>query len=177
MREEAEEAQDAQVILGNTHRGIADETHRPAVDIGQSADEIDDVAVCIDVERVHGQVAAFRIGLPVGGKGHLRMPAVGLDVAPQRRHLERRPIDDQRHRAVRQPGRHRLDAGSGSALHHRFRPQRRGDVDIAHGNTQQAVAHRATDHPAHGAVAVQQRQHPRQGGIAKPVLASKIGHA
>ncbi len=70
------------------------------LDIGKPADEIDHLAVGIDIERIDRQVAPFGIDLPVGAEGDLGMATVGLDVAAQRRHLERLAIDDQRHRAV-----------------------------------------------------------------------------
>ena len=55
---EAEEAQDAQVVLGDAPLGIADEAHAAGAQVGQPAERVDHRAVRPGVERVHGEVAA-----------------------------------------------------------------------------------------------------------------------
>ena len=63
--EEAEEAQDAQIVLPDAGFGIADEAHAPFLQILEPADEIDHLSVGLCVERVEGKVAPLGIALPV----------------------------------------------------------------------------------------------------------------
>ena len=55
---DAEEAQDAQVVLGDAPRRVADEAHAAGAEVGQAAERVDHLAVRAGVERVHGEVAA-----------------------------------------------------------------------------------------------------------------------
>ena len=58
---EAEEMQDAQIILANALACIADEDDAPLHEIRISAEGIDHAAVGCAVERVHGEVAPLRV--------------------------------------------------------------------------------------------------------------------
>ena len=89
-RREAEEAQDAQVVLADALVRVADEAHPPGVEICIAAERIVDGPLAVAVERVDGEVAPARVLGPVVREGHGGMPAEGLDVAPERRDLERR---------------------------------------------------------------------------------------
>ena len=84
---EAEEAQDAQVVLADALGGIADEAHAPRREIGVAAERIEHLAVGVAVERVDGEVAPAGVGRPVVGEGDGGVAAVRLDVLAQRRHL------------------------------------------------------------------------------------------
>ena len=111
-RMEAEEAQDAQIILGDARRRIADEAHAPRREIGEPADivvhacrrRVTDSALMVKSRRSAS-------ALPVAAERDLGLAAEGLDVLAQRRHLERPAVDHHRDGAVLDAGRHRLEAG------------------------------------------------------------------
>ena len=65
---EAEEAQDAQIVLGDARAGIADEAHAARFEIGKPADVVVHRAVGIDRQRVDGEVAPLRVALPVAAE-------------------------------------------------------------------------------------------------------------
>src|SRR5690554_7255668 len=83
-RREAEEAIDAQSVLGNARRSVANETHDASAGIFGSAQRIIECAVRRAVKRIEGEVATARILGPVAAEGHDRPPTVGLDIAAQR---------------------------------------------------------------------------------------------
>ena len=88
---EAEEAQDPQMILGNSLQGIADEANVALAEIVEAAEIVEDLAgPRVGRQRVDGEVAPRGIFFPVVGEGDGRAAAVGRDVAAQRRHLVRR---------------------------------------------------------------------------------------
>ena len=80
---EAEEAQDAQIILGDALARLADEAHAPRREIGEPADVIVHGAIGGDGQRIHGEVAPLGIGAPVAAEAHLGVAAEGLDVLAQ----------------------------------------------------------------------------------------------
>ncbi len=63
----------------------------------------------------------------------------------KRRDFDRPMVNDRRHRAVGDAGRHGLEAGAFDALDHIFRPMDGCDVDVLDRKAQQPVAHGATD--------------------------------
>ncbi len=79
-----------------------------------------------------------------------------------------RPLDHDRHRAVLDPGRHRLEARGRRAAHHLLRHGGGGDVDVAMRQAEQRVAHRAADHARLLAVAVEHGEQARSGGSLQP---------
>ena len=80
----AEIAQDAQIILFNTRRRIADKTHAIGLYIRQPVPcRVVQRAIGIGIKRVNGEVAPRRIALPVFGKGNLGMAAIGCHINPQ----------------------------------------------------------------------------------------------
>ncbi|MEI9887369.1 MAG: hypothetical protein WDN08_12860 [Rhizomicrobium sp.] len=60
---------------------------RPDLEVVDAAHGIEDGAVRIGIERVHGEVAALCVFGPVGGEGDGGAAAVGRHVAAQRRQL------------------------------------------------------------------------------------------
>ena len=62
---EAEQAQDAQIVLANAPRRVADEPHAARLQILDAADEIENLAAGVGVERVHGEIAALRVQAPI----------------------------------------------------------------------------------------------------------------
>ncbi len=177
MGEEAEEAQDAQIVLGDPRVRVADEAHRLRLDIRKSADEVDHLAIGTDIERVDRQVTALGVLLPVLAESHLGAAAVGLDIAAKRGHLEAPAVEHQRHRAVVDPGRHRLDPGRLGALHHRLGRQRGRKVYIGDRQAHQAVAHRPAGDARLAAIGIEQRKQPLQCRIGEPGLVRQVGHA
>ena len=77
MREEAEEAQDAQIVLGHPLGSITDDAQRARFEVRVSTDVVEYVAVRIRIERVDGEIAPLGIRLPVGAEGNLRTTPVG----------------------------------------------------------------------------------------------------
>ena len=92
---EAEEAQDAQIVLFDARLGVADEAHPPRDEIGIAAKRIEHRAVASGIKRVEREVAPARVLLPILGEGDGRVPPERLDVAPQRRHLERHAVGNR----------------------------------------------------------------------------------
>src|SRR6185312_5156678 len=85
------------------------------------------------------------IVLPIFGEGDGRMSAEGLDVAPERRHLEGYAIGDDRHRAMLDPGGDRFEVGAARQRNHLLRQRRGGEIDLGHRQTQQGIAYRAAN--------------------------------
>ena len=141
--------------------GIADEAHAPGFDIGKPADVVMHDAVGIDGKPVDGEVAPFRIANPVAAERDLGLAAEGLGILAQGRDLERLRIDDQRHGAVVDAGRHAFDAGGLGAADDLVGQRRGRDVDVADRNVQKRIAHGAADHAGFLAVAVEQGEHAR----------------
>jgi hypothetical protein len=155
----AEEPENAQIVFGDAPVGIADEAHPPGIEIGQAADMIMHHAVDGCGKAVHREITSFGIALPVAPECHLGLAAKGLDVFAQCRDLERRAIDHQRHRAVLNARRYALDMGRLGAADHFIGHGRRGDIDFAHWQFHQSVAHSAADRAGFLAIAIEQRQH------------------
>ena len=143
--EEPEEAQDAQVILGDARRRVADEAHMPGLEVGQAAQGVDQRAVGPGIERVHGEVAPCCILGEVAGEGDGRVAPEGLDIAAEGGDLEGTAAGHQRHRAVGQAGRHRFEPGRLRQGHHRLGRRVGGEVEIGHRLAEQGVAHAAAD--------------------------------
>jgi hypothetical protein len=167
--EEAEEAQDAQIILTDAGFGVADEAQPPRLDVRQPADEIDHRAVRFGVEPVDGEVAPAGIRRPVAAERHLGMAAVRLDVCAQRRHLEGASVDHRRHCAVLDAGGHSLEASRLHPPHGLVRQRRGGDVDIGHRLVEQRVAHRTARNPGQFAVGRKRRKELLQVPVVQPV--------
>ena len=142
---EAEEAEDAEIILFDARVCIADEADAPRDEIAIAAERVEHRPVACRIERVQGEVTPPRILLPILGEGDGRMPPISLYVAPKGRHLERHAVGNHRHRAMLDPGRHRLQPGPLGERHHAVRQRGRGEVDLGDGKAEQGVAHRAAD--------------------------------
>ena len=165
---ETEEPQNAQEILGDARRRVADEPHPVPSQVVDSADRIVHRAVAVDRERVDGEVAALGVLLPAAAELDPRLAPERLDVLAQRRDFEADAVDDDRHRAVLESGRHRLEAGRLRAPRHFGRERGRGDVDVARRMPEQHVAHRPADHARLLAVTIERRQQLRQRTVPQP---------
>src|SRR4029077_8633053 len=164
----AEEAQDAQIILRDPLVWVSNETHASCGYIIQTADVVVHPPRSIDRQAVDGEVAPLRITLPVAPEGDLRLAAERLGVLAQGRDLERMRIDHQRHRAVLDAGRHALDAGCPGATDYLFGNSGGRDIDVTDRDVQQRVADGAADHARFFAVAVQEIQHTRGSAGFEP---------
>src|SRR5690606_41220270 len=84
---------------------IADEDDAPGARIVEPpAGWIVHLARGVRVERVQAKVAPLRILLPALGEGDGGAAPVGRDIAPERRHLERSSLLNERDRAVLDSG-------------------------------------------------------------------------
>ena len=120
-------------------------------------------AARVERQRVDGEIAAQRVGGEIAAEAHFGAPAVGLDVLAQRRRFDRRPVDDQRDRAVRDAGRRdgRMPAALARAITIVGR-RGGGEVEVARRLAQQQIAHGAADQPRLFALRVEQRQRARE---------------
>ena len=134
------------MILGDPRRRVADEAQPPRLQIGDAAEIVADRAgQRIGIESVDGEVAPRRILAPVVGIGDGRAPAIGADVASQRRDLDRAVGQHRGDGAMVDAGRHRLDARLLQPIDHVARRDRRRDVEVVDRQAQQPVAHRTPD--------------------------------
>ena len=108
---ETEEAQDAQVVLGDPPRRITNEAHAPLREVVEPANMIMHRAVARDVQRIHREVAPLGVAPPVTPECDPGMASEGLDVLAQRRHLERLAVDHDGDGAMLDAGRNRLETG------------------------------------------------------------------
>ena len=129
IRVEAEEAENAQIVFFDARFGIADEVHAPSLQIAIAAERIEHLAVSIGVERIQREVAALGVLLPRCSVGDLGVPAIRLDVAPERGDLERRAVGDDGNRAVIDPGRHGLEPSPLGKRDDLLRLRRGGQID------------------------------------------------
>ena len=164
---DAEEAQDAQIVLGDPRRRVADEADAPGAQVGKAAERIDQRAVGLGVERVHGEVAPGRVLGDVVGEGDDRAAAVGGDVAAEGRDLERLVLGDHGDGAVRDAGRHRCRPAAAASAITGLGPRVGGDVDVGDRAAEQRVAHAAADEERAVPAAVS-AAHDGPGRAARP---------
>jgi hypothetical protein len=164
----AEEAQDAQVVLGDARGRIADEAHAARRKVGESPDIVVHCAVVGDRQCVEGEVASLGVRPPVAPEAHLGSAPERLDVLPQRRHLERMAVDHYRDGAVSDAGGHRLEPCRFGAADHLGRQRRGGDVDLARMLAEKRVAHGPADRARLLAIAVEHGEEARQRPAREP---------
>ncbi len=139
-------------------RGSPMKRTRPGREIGEPADLVVNQALRVERQSVEGEIAPPRVGGEVAAEPHLGAAPVGLDVLAQGRGLDRPAVEDQRHRAVLDPGRREGDPRRLGAGDDDVGRRGGGEIEIAGRLAQQQVAHRAADQARLLAVAVQQRQ-------------------
>ena len=103
----AEQAQDAQIILGDAGGGIADKAHPPGDQILHAAMIIENLAIGGGIKRIDGEIAPRRILAPVLGIGDHGMAAIGCHIAAQAGHFENLAV---------------LDRGDGAMIECRWAP-------------------------------------------------------
>ena len=77
---EAEEPEDAQIILANASVRVADEAHPSSAKILEPADIIVDNPIGAERQRVDGEIAPPRVCSEVASERHHGPPPVGLDI-------------------------------------------------------------------------------------------------
>ena len=164
----AEEAQDAQIILADALPDVADEAHASRLEIFGAPRGIEQRAVRAGINRIDGEIAPARVFRPVPGEGDNRAPPVGGHVAPERRHLEWLAHRYRRHRAVLDAGRHRREPRLFQPLRHFIGRERRGDIDIGDGLTQQRIPDRAADEAGLAACHSERRHNRARLGRSHP---------
>ena len=140
-----EEAQDAQVVLADALPGIADEAHTALGEIGIAFERVEHLTVGRAVESVDREVAAARVGRPVGGEGDGGVAAVRLNVLAQRGDLVGHVLGDHGDGAVGDAGRHCSEAGGFDGGDDLLGPGGGGEVDVDHRPAEQRVTHGAAD--------------------------------
>src|SRR5439155_1428751 len=104
------EAQNAQMVLGDSLERVADEADVAMLEVVQSAEIIIDfTGPGVGGQRIDGEVAPGRILLPVVGVSDCRAPSIGRNVPAQRCDFERVTVADGRNRTVVDSRRNRLD--------------------------------------------------------------------
>ena len=120
---------------------------------------IEHASIAIGIKRVQREVAASRISLPIAREGDLGMAAEGLDVAPERGHLERRAVGDHRDCAVLDPGRDRFQSSLIGERDHLLRRGGGGEIDLGDRQFEKGIAHGAADGARLHALAAQGIEH------------------
>src|SRR3954454_10016402 len=93
---EAEEAQDAQIILADALVGVTYEADASSLQIVQTAYGIMQGAIGRNRQRIHGEIAPPRVLFEVAAETHDRAAAVRRDIFALRRNLEGTPADNDR---------------------------------------------------------------------------------
>ena len=159
---EPEEAQDAQVVLGDPRRRVAHEADPARAQIRGAVEIIIHRAVRQHGHGVHREVPPRRVLLPIRGPGDLRVPPVRGLVAAQRRDLEPPAAAHCGDGAVVQSGRHGAQPGVLQGAGHGVWREGRREVDIGHGPSGDGIPHAAADQP-HAGQGGQHRQQRRVG--------------
>ncbi len=146
-RVKAEEPQDAQIVFGDAFCRATDEADSVSQDIGVSTCKVCNFSGGITVKRIHREVAAQRIGLPIIRILNFGAAAVGLDVMAKCRDFERLMIDDDGDRAMVNAGGHHLEARRLASRCHFLRRQIAGEIDFGDRYLHQRIAHRTSRHP------------------------------
>ena len=155
---EAQQAQNAERILGEASRRIAHAAQDARTQILPPAEGIDEPSVRRKCDGVHREVAAGKVLFDAACKAHaLGVTAVAVgSVAALGRVLDGKPAAHERHRSVHQPGRVRVRAEEGHDL---LRPCIARHVVVVRLRAAQQVAHAAADEVGRMAAFAQQRQH------------------
>ena len=161
------------MVLGDPDERVADEADPPSRQVGLAAEIVED----LQADRVRGQgvdreVAPGGVLPPVVRIGDGGPAAVGCDVAPQSRDLDRLAGDDGGDGAMGESGRHRLDPRLAEPLHHLRRLKAGGEVDVADLEPEQGVADAAADIAR---VAVRGSERGEKGLHPFPPLPRRLG--
>jgi len=171
---EAEEAENAEIVLADALMGIADETHDARFQVFASAERIVKRAIRIAIKRVHGEVAPLRIGKPVAREGDIGAAPIRRNIDAQRGDLEVTRGRDGGDGAVADAGGHDLDALRLEQLLRAFRRLGCGDVDVANRLAHQRVAHAAADETRRAALRGERFHHGFRIRLVQPCGAGQF---
>ena len=166
---EAEEAEDAEVVLADAGFGIADEADAAGFKVGQTVQRVDHPARPVGVKRVHREIAALGVFLDPAGKGHHGTAAIGFHIAAEGGDLVRLALRDDRHRAMLDPGGNDFETRSFGQIRDCFGRRIGGNVDISDRLSQQVVAHAAADEERPEPRRFQRGKKRLGAGMADPV--------
>jgi len=162
---EAEEPQQAQIVLADSLARFPDEAHTAGRQVLAPAEGVEKLPFRAAGHGVEGEVPARRIGLPVVGEGDPGATAVGLHVLAQGGDLERPVPGDGGDRAVVESRGHGLQPGGAQQVHYLLGPVGSRQVHVLHRAAGQRVAHAAADETYLRAFRPQGRDHgPRFRG-------------
>src|SRR4029077_2859437 len=167
---EPKEPQNAQVVLANPRVRFADEAHSSRAEFLEAATVIVDRPVGAERERIDGEIAPPGVGDEVASKRHLGPPPIGLDVLTQRRRFERAPIDDDRHRSVRDASQSNLEPRSSRAADDDVGRRGGCEVEIDHWFAEREIPHCAADEP--GLLALTVKHFKRSG--ERPLIEERL---
>ncbi|VTZ61388.1 hypothetical protein EMEDMD4_270164 [Sinorhizobium medicae] len=119
----------------------------------------------------------MRIRLPVGPEGHFGATPVRCDIAAQCRHLIGHTFDDECHRAMVDPRRHRFDTGAPRPLDHILGMPSGCQVDVTGRQPHQTVADCPSDDPNLAAIGIQQVEYAAKLRSLEPGLGGNGSHA
>ena len=148
-------AQDAQIIFADAGRGVANEAYMAASNVCHPVRIIIDRAVSRHRKRIEGEVAAQGVFFKVAAKQNFRASPVGLDIFAQSCDLKRRVIDDHRHRAMLDAGRHAFKPACCGACDDRLWHSGGGEINLADRSSHEMIAHRPADYAQGFAIPVE----------------------
>ena len=139
------ESQDAQIVLGDPRLGVTDKPEAVRKDVVNPAQGINDVAKSVGIQRVHREITPRRIDFNPLREGDFRAAAIGFEVLAKRRYLVCPPLGQNRHRAMRQPGRNHLEVAQERNVSDLFRRCVGGYINV----TYRFIQHRVANAAAH----------------------------
>ena len=152
---EAKEPQNAQIILANPRVSFADEAYSSRAEILEAANVIVNRPVGAERERIDGEIAPPGVGDEVASKRDLGPPPIGLDVLTQCRRFERAPVDDYRHRSMRDASQSHLESRLSRAADDDVGRGGGCEVEIDRWFAEREIPHRAADEPGLLALSVE----------------------
>ena len=146
-RKEPEKAQDPQIVFPDPPPGVLDEADMPRPKVRQPAQRVRNRAVRRAIKRVHREIAATCVLGQSVGEGDDCPPAVRSHIAAERRHFERRRINDQGDRAVVDPRGQRPDPRGIGQCQNLLGPCIGRDVEIGDRRAKQRISYATAHEP------------------------------
>ena len=166
---EAEETQDAQMILGNPLERVADEPHVALLEVLEPSEIIENLARSgVRGQGIDGEVPPCRVRPPIVGESDRRPAAIGRDIGSQGRDLERMAVADRGDRAMLDPGRNGLDARLFQATDHVIGLEPGCEIDVVDRQAKEAIANRAADIAGQPLLRAERGEQPRHPADSAP---------
>src|SRR5436190_1674927 len=158
------------MILRDPLQRITNEADVAVFEVGKATEIVEQLTgLRIGGQRVDGEVAAGGIFLPVVGKGYGGTPAIGRNIAAQRRDLERIAVADRGDGAVVDTGRDSLYLCLFEPSHDVVRRDSRREVDVVDRKTKEVVADRPANVAREAFVSVERAQKARHSAFLAPL--------